>query len=84
MKRLLPVLACACVLAILAPTSVSARHWWPHRSKSKAATTPKDTTKKTKAGREKHRDSGTEPLYSVPKSVGWWHKGPGPAGAGAK
>jgi hypothetical protein len=23
------------------------------------------------------------PLYTSPKSVGWWHKGPGPMGAGA-
>jgi hypothetical protein len=84
MKRLLLVLACASVLAILAPAPASARHWWPHHSKSKAAATPKDKTKRTKAGREKHHDSGTESLYSVPKTVGWWHKGPGPAGAGAK
>lgn len=26
----------------------------------------------------------TAPLYTVPKSHGWFHKGPGPAGAGAK
>jgi len=27
----------------------------------------------------------TPPLYSVPKSVGWWHhRNPGPAGAGVK
>jgi len=27
----------------------------------------------------------TPPLYSVPKSTGWWHRhGPGPAGAGVK
>jgi hypothetical protein len=35
---------------------------------------------------EKHKKKDkTPPLYSTPKSVGWWHhRGPGPAGAGTK
>lgn len=84
MKRLSLVFACALALAISSPAPASARHWWPHRSKSKSTAEPKDKSKKSKAGREKHHDSGTEPLYSIPRSVGWWHKEPGPAGAGVK
>lgn len=34
---------------------------------------------------EKHRKDKTPPLYTTPKSVGWWHRhGPGPAGAGTR
>lgn len=32
----------------------------------------------------RHPHVKTAPLYNVPKSVGWWHKNPGPAGAGVK
>ena len=34
--------------------------------------------------RKAHREK-TSPLYTAPKSVGWWHhRNPGPAGAGVK
>jgi hypothetical protein len=34
---------------------------------------------------EKHAKKGkTAPLYASPKSVGWWHRSPGPMGAGTK
>lgn len=32
---------------------------------------------------EKHQQPAGDHLYSVPNTVGWWHKGPGPAGAGS-
>ena len=84
MKRLLIVIVCACVLAILVPApAIAAHHWWPHRSKSNSAAPQKDTTKKSKFHRDKRSNSGTEPLYSIPKTVGWWRPGPGPAGAGS-
>jgi hypothetical protein len=34
---------------------------------------------------EKHKKTKTPPLYTSPKSVGWFHRhGPGPMGAGVK
>ncbi len=34
---------------------------------------------------KREKKAKTPPLYSVPKSTGWWHHhGPGPAGAGVK
>ena len=99
MKRLLLVLAAGLLLAIFGPVpAVAAHRWWPwgHHSHSKptnassnpapAAATPKNPKakkqKKDKVHHEKH-SGGNEPLYTVPKTVGWWHKGPGPAGAGS-
>jgi hypothetical protein len=34
--------------------------------------------------KKRQHKTKTPPLYTVPKSRGWFHKGPGPAGAGAK
>lgn len=80
--------------------SASAHWWpWGHHSKAAASSSPNadassahkgKTPKAPKAKKEKKakaaKSSGGahDPLYTVPKSVGWWHKGPGPAGAGAK
>lgn len=51
-----------------APTSSHKSRWsWFHREKRHHGKAEKTT----------------ESLYSVPKSVGWWHHRPGPAGAGA-
>ena len=34
---------------------------------------------------EKHKKDKAAPLYTTPKSVGWWHRhSPGPMGAGGK
>jgi hypothetical protein len=95
MKRLLLVLAAALVWAILSPAPVSAG-WWPfgHHSKAKSASDAgQPPAHKEKAhhsifrrhvrAQSQHVDPAT-PLYtSGPKSVGWWHKTPGPAGAGS-
>lgn len=73
------------VLLLCALASSPARAWWWHHKKH-ASTADTNATKahhekhtREKQAREKH-----EPLYKFPKTVGWWHKGPGPAGAGVK
>jgi hypothetical protein len=91
MKRLFFALACALLLATLWPvTANAAPRWWPHRSHHSNSGDPakapksKNKTKKTKAHHEKHqRQDPGEHLYSSPRSVGWHHKQPGPAGAGS-
>ena len=97
MKRLLLVLAAALVWAILSPAPVSAG-WWPfgHHSKAKSVSAeqpPAPKEHKEKAhhsffrrheSAKQHGDPAAAPLYtSGPKSVGWWRKTPGPAGAGS-
>ena len=99
MKRLLLVLFAALLLGALSPSPATARGWpWGHHSKSKSASAaaapadaeaaPKKSSKpknaKTpKAKHEKHQQASGAHLYSIPQSVGWLHKGPGPAGAGS-
>jgi len=99
MKRLLLVLFAALLLGVHSPSPATARGWpWGHHSKSKSASAaaapadaeaaPKKSSKpknaKTpKAKHEKHQQASGDHLYSMPKSVGWLHKGPGPAGAGS-
>jgi hypothetical protein len=72
---------------------------WHHHAKSDATTKSTNSkgganpgpagvgatqkTKKAKARHEKRQHNKSTPLYSIPKSVGWFHHGPGPAGAGS-
>jgi hypothetical protein len=97
MKRLLLVAACAMVFAAFGPVPAASANWWPwkHHSKAAAANSDADSkaakpakakkAKKSKAARDNNSSTGSSgPLYSIPKSVGWWRKGPGPAGAGVK
>jgi hypothetical protein len=83
MKRLILAFFCALLICSLVPRVVSAQ------GPQGAGTDGK--SHKIKAPRhwwwhrDKHKKEKTAPLYSVPKSVGWWHhRGPGPAGAGVK
>ena len=83
MKRL--ILVFSCLFFCLSLASLPARAQNPQG----AGTDGK--SKKIKVHRfhwwhhEKKQRTKTPPLYSVPKSVGWWHhRGPGPAGAGTK
>ena len=99
MKRLLLVLFAALLLAVLGPSPANASWWpWGHHSKSKSKAAaaasasaddpPKKSAKqqKTKTPKnkhEKHQQVSGEHLYSIPRTVGWFRKGPGPAGAGS-
>src|SRR5208283_938003 len=84
MKRLLLVLACVCVL--FAATSVAALP--RHKSQDTTATVHKSRWSwfhRNKQPREKHaKDGKQDQLHKFPRSIGWWHHQPGPAGAGAK
>jgi hypothetical protein len=93
MKRLLLALGAACLFTAFGPVPVVSAHWWwHHHSKSanaaanaEANPAPKKA-KPQKAHKEKHHHQSMnkpEHLYNSPKSVGWWHKTPGPMGAGS-
>ena len=83
MKRLLLAFVAVFFLISVGPLPVaSARSWWPHSHRKGSPAVTKQKGKKSKASREEHGRSNSDPLYSVPRSVGWWHKQPGPAGAG--
>lgn len=94
MKRLLVLLSCALFLCIAAPVASAAPdiRLWPHKHHKEASETteaPKPKTKKSLLHRAKpsREDSAhSEATYGMtgPKSVGWLHHQPGPAGYGAK
>lgn len=96
MKRLLLIFCGAILLSCFGPApSVRAQdpqgatverqekqHWWSfHRNKVHKQKTKKD--KHNKESRTASNANNGEHLYNFPRSIGWWHKGPGPAGAGA-
>jgi hypothetical protein len=98
MKRLLLVIGAALIWAVLSPAAVSASIWPWHHSKAKseaksdakpdAAPAPapvkKAKTHHSWFHHHAHQQNTGAPLYtSGPKSVGWFHKSPGPAGAGS-
>ena len=88
MKRLLLAFFGVLLLLTAGPLPVASARgwWWHHSSHSKSSpAAPGKKVKSSKAPSEKHGRNTSEPLYSFPKTVGWWHhKGPGPAGAGVK
>jgi hypothetical protein len=77
MKRLLLLLTCAIVLSTAAPLAA-------FRAQKPQGAGSERKYKKVKVHKEKHDREKHDPLHKSPKSVGWWHHGPGPAGAGAK
>jgi len=95
MKRLLAALSFTLFLSVVAPCSVNAApsiRLWPHKH-HKDASQPTEATaakpKRTLLHRGKPaRDEAakSEATYGMtgPKSVGWLHPTPGPAGYGAK
>ncbi len=95
MKRILLITCCALTLSTLVPVSASAGIRWPlhrHRKDPAAAKADKpEKGKKSKFHRGKSRDKGREKaareeagVSPGPRSVGWRHPEPGPAGAGAR
>jgi len=79
MKRLLPALVVALCLCALSPSAHA--WWWPfhHKSTNSAGA----TSNAGKPKKEKHHQDKVEHLYNSPKSWGWFHKSPGPMGAGS-
>ncbi len=96
MKRLVLTICCALALSTLGPVSAVSAHGWPFHRHHKDSTAAKaggaEKPKKAKSHREKSRDKAREKsarqevaagVSPGPKSVGWRHQTPGPAGAGA-
>lgn len=92
MKRLLAVLSCAMFLSVAVPSANAAgggiRLWPHHKDSSKAAEASKKPKKnllhRSKASRDEVARSEATNGMTGPKSVGWRHPEPGPAGYGAK
>ena len=87
MKRLLLICALALIWTVFSPSTVSA-HWWGRHKKHAAAdaeANPKQKHKRSRFHREHQQRDASGGLYTTggPKTVGFWHKMPGPAGAGS-
>jgi len=97
MKRLLPALCVIALFTAFGPIPSAQAWWWHHHAKSSSGSSassaaepssakpskPPKHQKTPKAHKDKTQPGDGSHLYSIPKSVGWWHKMPGPAGAGA-
>ena len=99
MKKFALTACFALALATLGPVSAAAGPSWPfhrhHKDKAPAAAKAEKPakTKKSLFHRQKSQDKAREQSARAevaagvspgPKSVGWRHQTPGPAGAGAK
>jgi len=97
MKKLLLAICFVLVLSILGPVSVASGHDWPwHRHAKDPAATKAEKPAKTKKpffhrgkSQDKARENSAHEEVAAgvspgPKSVGWRHQTPGPAGAGAR
>ena len=92
MKRLVLVLSCALCLSATAPLASASTHiriWHrKHKDSPKSNEAPKPKAKRTFLHRAKatHEQAArSEAAFGMtgPKSVGWRHSQPGPAGFGA-
>ncbi|HKM67865.1 MAG TPA: hypothetical protein VJX70_11915 [Candidatus Acidoferrum sp.] len=96
MKRLFLAVCCVLALSTLGPVSAASAHGWPfhrhHKDAAAADASHAAKPKKAKSHREKSSDKAREKaarkevvagVSPGPKSVGWRHQTPGPAGAGA-
>jgi hypothetical protein len=97
MKKLLLATCFTIALGTLSSVSAAAGPSWPfhrhHKDKAPAAakTEKPPKTKRSMFHRQKSQDKARESaarqeagVSPGPKSVGWRHQSPGPAGAGAK
>ena len=92
MKQLLVLLSCALLLSVVVTSADAAsgiRLWPRHKTPKESTEAPKPKTKRSVLHRAKpSRDESarSEASYGMPgpKSVGWRHPTPGPAGYGAK
>jgi hypothetical protein len=97
MKKLLLAACFAFALGTLGPVAAAAGPSWPfhrhHKDPAAAKPSHSEKSKKSLFHRGKSQDKAREKSARAevaagvspgPKSVGWRHQGPGPAGAGAK
>jgi hypothetical protein len=79
MKRLLLVLTCAVVLAMAVPFAA----FPAHKQQGAGSDHKHHWFSFHRTHKEKHQADKHDSLHNFPRSVGWWHHYPGPAGAGA-
>jgi hypothetical protein len=85
MKRLLLSLFALILFTALGPLLPAHASWWHrHSSPNPAGVGADKKSTASKPKREHHQHVKNPPLYSKPKSLGWWHHDtPGPMGAGS-
>lgn len=75
---------CAVLLLTFGPVRVaSAQHWWQQTGPGPKGAGADQKAESPKQHTGKAQLEKPTPLYTSPKSVGWWYKTPGPMGAGA-
>jgi len=80
MKKLLVLLTCAIVLSTSTPLAA-----FPGKTAQDNGSDHKHSWYKPHIPHKtKHPSDQHDTLNQLPKSVGWWHHCPGPAGFGAK
>lgn len=86
MKRSFLGLIAAALFAILGPVPIASAHdwWWWHHSSPKPAGVGADSKYKHTKSAKAPQMSKPIALFTTPKSIGFWHKSPGPMGAGGE
>jgi hypothetical protein len=93
MKRLLLAVCCALALCTFGPVPTASALGWPwhrhHKDSANSNSGHHEKAKKSRHHREKSQDPSAPQQSAAgvspgPRTVGWWHPGPGPAGAGAE
>jgi hypothetical protein len=75
---------CAVFLLTFGPVRVaSAQYWWPHTGPGPKGAGADQKVESTSKHSGKAQLEKPTPLYTSPKTVGWWYKTPAPMGAGA-
>ena len=75
---------CAVFLLTFGPVCVAcAQHWWQHTGPGPMGAGADQKAESTSKHAGKAQLEKPTPLYTSPKSVGWWYKTPAPMGAGA-
>lgn len=75
---------CAVLLLTFGPVRVAcAQHWWQHTGPGPMGSGADQKAESPKQSTGKAQFEKPTPIYTSPKSIGWWCKTPAPMGAGA-
>lgn len=75
---------CAVLLLALGPARVAwAQQWWRQTGPGPMGVGADQKAESAKQQTQKAQLEKPTPIYTSPKTVGWWYKTPGPMGVGA-